>query len=59
VRKVNADLRSVLDQPEVRARFETLATYIRHLSPAETGEFIRAEQEAWRPIVKQVGVTTQ
>ena len=58
VRKVNADLRTVLDQQEVRARFETLATYIRHLSPAETGEFIRAEQEAWRPIVKQVGVTT-
>ena len=57
VRKVNADLRTVLDQQEVRARFETLATYIRHLSPAETGEFIRAEQEAWRPIVKQVGVT--
>ena len=59
VRKVNADLRSVLDQPEVRARFETLATYVRHLSPAETGEFIRAEQEAWRPIVQQVGVTAQ
>jgi tripartite-type tricarboxylate transporter receptor subunit TctC len=54
VRKINADLRKVLDQPEVKSRFETLATYIRNLSPAETGQFIRAEMDAWRPIVKQV-----
>ncbi len=54
VRKINADLRAVLDQPEVKSRFETLATYIRNLSPAETGQFIRAEMDAWRPIVKQV-----
>ena len=36
VAKINADLRKALDLPEVRQRFETLATYIRHLSPAET-----------------------
>ena len=59
VRKINADLRTVLEIPEVKSRFETLATYVRHLSPAETGEYIRDEQEAWRPVVKQVGVTTQ
>ena len=58
VAKINADLRKALDLPEVRQRFETLATYIRHLSPAETGQFIRDEQAAWRPVVKQVGVTT-
>jgi len=57
VQKINADLRKVLDQPEVRQRFETLATYIRHLTPSETGKFIRDEQAAWRPVVKQVGVT--
>ncbi len=59
VRKVNADLRTVLDLPEVRARFETLATYVRHLSPAETGAFIRAEQDAWRPVVERVGAATR
>jgi tripartite-type tricarboxylate transporter receptor subunit TctC len=53
VRKINADLRSVLDQPEVRARFETGATYVRHLSPAETSKYIRDEMDAWRPIAKQ------
>ena len=53
---MNADLRTVLELPEVKDRFATLATYVRHLSPAETGDFIRAEQAAWRPIVKEVGV---
>jgi tripartite-type tricarboxylate transporter receptor subunit TctC len=57
VKKINADVRSVLDVPEVRQRFETLATYVRHLSPEQTGQFIRDEQAAWRPVVQKVGVT--
>jgi tripartite-type tricarboxylate transporter receptor subunit TctC len=59
VRKINADMRTVLDNADVRSRFEAQATYVRHLTPAEFGDFIRAEQAAWRPIVKQFGVTTQ
>ncbi len=59
VRKVNADLRTVLDIPEVRTRFETLATYVRHLTPAETGQFIRDEQKAWEPVVKQVSAAAR
>ena len=58
VRKVNADLRMVLDIPEVKSRLESSATYVRHMSPAETRDYIRAEQRAWRPVVKQFGVTT-
>src|SRR5258706_15086562 len=50
VRKINADLRTVLDIPEVRQRFETLATYVRHLTPSETVKFFRCEQVAWRPV---------
>lgn len=56
VAKINTDMRTVLENPEVRSRFEKTATYIRHLSPAETGKFVRDEQDAWRPIVRQVGV---
>jgi len=56
VAKINADMRTVLENPEVQSRFEKTATYIRHLSPAETGKFVRDEQDAWRPIVRQVGV---
>ena len=59
VAKINADLRKVLEQPEVQERFTTLATYVRPLSPAETSQFIRDEQAAWRPVAKQFGVVTR
>ena len=59
VRKISADLRTVLDIPEVRSRLEGAATYVRHMNPAEAREFMRAEQKAWRPVVKQFGVPAQ
>ena len=45
VQKVNRDLRSALDEPEVRRKFATLGTYPRPMSPAETAAFIRSEQD--------------
>jgi tripartite-type tricarboxylate transporter receptor subunit TctC len=57
VRKVSEDLRAVLDQPAVRQRLADLGTFARPMSGAETTEFIRREQELWRPVVKQIGVS--
>lgn len=54
VQKVNADLRTVLQIPDVLQRFETLGTYARILSPAETGAFMRSEEKLWWPIVRQI-----
>jgi tripartite-type tricarboxylate transporter receptor subunit TctC len=54
---VGGDLRVVLDQPAVRQRLADLGTFARPMSPAETTEFIRREQELWRPVVKQIGVS--
>lgn len=54
VQRVNADLRKVVAIPEVLERFETLGTYTRDLTPAQTGEFIRSEERLWWPIVRQV-----
>jgi tripartite-type tricarboxylate transporter receptor subunit TctC len=54
IEKVNADLRTVLAMPDVIKRFETLASYPRPLSPADTGAFIRSEQELWWPVVRQI-----
>lgn len=54
IEKVNADLRAVLAQPEVIEKFAALGTYPQPLSPAETARFIRAEQDLWWPIVRQV-----
>jgi tripartite-type tricarboxylate transporter receptor subunit TctC len=54
IQKVNADLRKVVAIPEVVERFETLGTYTRDLTPAQTREFIRSEERLWWPIVRQV-----
>ena len=35
-------------------RFQTLGTYTRDLTPAQTGEFMRNEEKLWWPIVRQV-----
>lgn len=54
IAKVNADLRIVLAQPELVERFEAIGTYPQPLSPTETAAFIRAEEQLWWPIVRQV-----
>jgi tripartite-type tricarboxylate transporter receptor subunit TctC len=41
IQKVNADLRTVLANPEVQERFQVLGTYTRDLTPGQTGEFLR------------------
>jgi tripartite-type tricarboxylate transporter receptor subunit TctC len=55
LKKVGADLRSVLENADVRAQFETLGTYARPLSPEETVAFIKGEQELWRPLLENFG----
>jgi tripartite-type tricarboxylate transporter receptor subunit TctC len=54
VQKVNADLRKVVAMPEVVERFQTLGTYTRDLTPAQTAEFMRSEERLWWPIVRQI-----
>ena len=54
IRKVNADLRVVLAQPDLVEKFAAIGTYPQPLSPDETARFVRAEQELWWPIVRQV-----
>jgi tripartite-type tricarboxylate transporter receptor subunit TctC len=54
VRKVNADLRKVLDDPEVVAKLSANGAYIRHLSPEQVTAFVQQEQKTWRPILQAV-----
>lgn len=54
IAKINADLRTVLAQPELITRFEAIGTYPQPLSPAETADFIRGEEQLWWPIVREV-----
>jgi len=54
IQKVNADLRKVVAMPDVVERFHVLGTYARDLTPAQTGAFMRSEEQLWWPIVRQV-----
>ena len=59
IKKVNQDLRTVLEDRDLQQRFRTLGTYVRPMSPVELGEFIRQEQALWLPIVKKVSAASQ
>ena len=59
IQKVNADLRTVVAIPEVQERFHVLGTYTRDLTPDQTGEFLRSEEQLWWPIVRQVEAEDQ
>jgi tripartite-type tricarboxylate transporter receptor subunit TctC len=59
VERVRQTLEEVLADPEVAEKLATLGTYPRPMSPAETAEFIRVEQELWRPVVREVGMSSQ
>jgi len=53
VRKVSADLRTVLDNPEVRSKLAAVGSYARPLSPQDTTLFIQTEQRTWGPLLEE------
>ena len=54
VKKVHADLRTALDDPDVRAKFAANGAFVRHITPAEVTAFVQNEQKTWRPILEKV-----
>jgi tripartite-type tricarboxylate transporter receptor subunit TctC len=56
IKKINDDLRVVLAQPDVQAKFAAIGTYPHHLTPAETAAFIKSEEDLWWPLVREVGI---
>lgn len=55
-KKINADLRAVLADPEVAQKFAELNTTTRDYSPEQVGEFIRSEQRLWTPVVQRLNL---
>jgi tripartite-type tricarboxylate transporter receptor subunit TctC len=55
--KINADLRSVLEQPAVKSKYAKLGTYVAVRSPSEVAQFITDQRRIWTPIVHQMGLT--
>jgi len=56
VQKLNEDLNTVLARADVQQRFADLGSLTRALSPQQVGDFIRAEQNLWAPVVKRLGL---
>ena len=54
--KVSADLRTVLGDPELKARFEEIATYGKPMTPAELVAYVRDEQQLWKPVIESIGM---
>ena len=59
VKKINADLRVALDDPEVNAKLAANGAFVRHISPEQVTAFVQEEQKTWRPILQQVARETQ
>lgn len=56
VAKLNTGLNEVLRQPDIRSRLEQLNVEYRENSPAECGDFVRAETEKWAKVVKDANI---
>jgi hypothetical protein len=48
---VSDDLRTVLNNPEVRSKLAAVGSYARPTSPQETTSFIQNEQRIWGPVL--------
>jgi tripartite-type tricarboxylate transporter receptor subunit TctC len=58
IRKVHADLRTALEDPEVKTKFAANGAFVRHMTPEQVTEFVQSEQKTWRPILEQVNRET-
>jgi len=59
IRKINADTRTVLQLPDLRARFVQDAFEVRGNSPEEFEKYLRAEFVKWARVVKESGVRVE
>lgn len=59
IRKINADMKVTLADPEVSAKLAANGGFVRHSSPEEVVSFVQNEQKTWRPILQQVAKEAQ
>ena len=59
IQKVSADLRKVVDDPELKRKLGQLGSYTRHMTPAEALAFVQGEQNTWRPVLEKIAAKTR
>ncbi|WP_241666989.1 Bug family tripartite tricarboxylate transporter substrate binding protein [Muricoccus nepalensis] len=56
VERLNALLRAAIESPEVSKQMRDVGAELVPRSPAEMAEFVRAENAAWRPLIRDLGI---
>jgi tripartite-type tricarboxylate transporter receptor subunit TctC len=54
IRKVNADLRTALEDKDLLAKFAANGAFTRYMTPEETSAFVQSQQKTWRPILERI-----
>lgn len=57
VDKLNAALRAIASKPEIERAMLAMNVMPLPMTARETGDFIRAQSEKWRPVVKSLNIT--
>lgn len=56
VERLNTLLRAAIESPEVSKQMRDIGAELVPRSPAEMTEFVRAENAAWRPLIRDLGI---
>jgi tripartite-type tricarboxylate transporter receptor subunit TctC len=56
VARLNTEVRTVLDAPELRAKFEQLNLRTRSSTPQEFGAFMKAQTDFWGHVIRRIGL---
>jgi tripartite-type tricarboxylate transporter receptor subunit TctC len=56
VSQIGKDLRATLNEPALRKLYESTGTFALPTTAEEALAYIKAEQDLWRPIVREIGV---
>jgi tripartite-type tricarboxylate transporter receptor subunit TctC len=54
VRKLGDDLRAAVLDPTTRAKLASTGNYPNPMTPSELLNFIRAQQESWKPVLEEI-----
>lgn len=54
IRKVSTDLRTALDDADVRKKLAALGTYVNPMTPEQLTAFIQEQQRIWKPVAESV-----
>ena len=56
IAKLNTAISGLIKQPDVQNSLRTVGTEVVYRTPEEFGKYLRAEQQKWSRVVKEIGL---